>query len=123
MDGLLKSLTTAFSRITLGRETQAIRDRYFTDAEAAIRNNSQFNWFTAKIAIWQLRRNRRKMERMWGLILDPSLHKAIGTYVEELSPIIETIMTEEVAPALEDHNFEEITANLNDLVNGKAARA
>ena len=58
MDGLLKSLTTAFSRITLGRETQAIRDRYFIDAEAAIRNNSQFNWFTAKIAIWQ--ENARK---------------------------------------------------------------
>jgi len=92
MDGFLIKLTNCLREVVLGPDTQEIRDQYFTNAEKTIRQNSYFNWFSSRIAIWKLRKSRTRMDQMWSLLLDPNFHKAVSEYVSQLEPVIEKIV-------------------------------
>jgi len=113
MDGFLIKLTNCLREVVLGPDTQKIRDQYFTNAEKTIRQNSYFNWFSSRIAIWKLRKSRTRMDQMWSLLLDPNFHKAVSEYVSQLEPVIEKIVEREIGDTLVD--LQEKWENMDSL--------
>jgi len=113
MDGFLIKLTNCLREVVLGPDTQEIRDQYFTNAEKTIRQNSYFNWFSSRIAIWKLRKSRTRMDQMWSLLLDPNFHKAVSEYVSQLEPVIEKIVEREIGDTIVD--LQEKWENMDSL--------
>ena len=102
MDKIITNMINSLREILLGSDTKPIRDTYFANAERVIHENSYFNWFTAKVAIWRLRRARARMDQTWSLLLDPNFHKAVSEYVSQLEPVIEKIVKREMGDSFED---------------------
>ena len=102
MDKIITNMINSLREILLGSDTKPIRDTYFANAERVIHENSYFNWFTAKVAIWRLRRARARMDQTWSLLLDPNFHKAESEYVSQLEPVIEKIVKREMGDSFED---------------------
>lgn len=113
MDKIITNMINSLREILLGSDTKPIRDTYFANAERVIHENSYFNWFTAKVAIWRLRRARARMDQTWSLLLDPNFHKAVSEYVSQLEPVIEKIVKREMGDSFED--FQEKWEDMDGL--------
>ena len=92
---MIEFISNIIRRTMLDAETEKYRNQYYLDAEEAIKVNDHFNWLTAKIAIFQMRRARYRMETMLRFLTDSNFHKAVSTYTEAISPIVEKIVDEE----------------------------
>ena len=113
MDKIITNMINSLREILLGSDTKPIRDTYFANAERVIHENSYFNWFTARIAVWRLRRARARMDQTWSLLLDPKFHQTVINYMEQLEPVIEKVISREMGDSFED--FQEKWEDMDGL--------